>query len=876
MAKNYTVWGIDIGNTSLKALRCRRGAEPGTVEALSFDFIEHSKILTQAGADPMELITESLTTFLSRNSVKKDRVAVTVTGQNTISRFLKLPPFDKKKLKDIIRYEAKQWLPFALEDVVWDYQPLAGGSMQGNTMVDTEVGMFAIKREHTAKILAPFDKAGIPVDCIQSSPVTLYNFTAFDQMNFEELTANYDPKNPSEYTIILCPGTDSTDVVITNGIKIWVRNFNVGGNNFTKALTRGLKLTFSNAEHIKREAATSQDPKAVFQAMRPVFNEFLTEVNRSVEFYSSLDRRARYSRMILLGNPGKLPGLREFLRQNLGYEIVRLTKFNKLVGDDVITAPAFVDNLGTFAGSYGLALQLLNESVISTNLIPMDVVKDRLINSKRPWLLAGAAALMLGLVVQYSGASTAFNSINDTTMKSAESAADAVTKKSGDLKSRKDTAVSEYEKFNTIGSTLTSNVEGRIIWLEVLKAINASLPRRENETSTTKLEEQQRIYVSSIEFQDVTELKEWWEAAIKSPGAYVPDPEEWAIIAREKEGEASNTASEDSGTSASGASSDGSASGEILSDTDLLRLNEIPAPEGPGKIVQLTLYHYHNPMDASSLEIGAEYVRRTLCRNLKFGAIPLPVSLDTQLKAASVGQTEMVEVSFREMGISHPVVLDYTKPLQQTIIDPAALQKLIIDQTLKMQTTTNKGTRGGAAGRMGGVGSMGMMGGDSMGMVDMMDTPGMSTMIPGMTGLGMGGGNPISMLGGMPGTGGGGSSRGGLSAGGAGQGLDQQMAGIPDDQKLKIARFDCVVQFVWVPTPPSVREKKREELRLAQEAEAQAKAAETADTASAEEETETVTPDTGGPSGVPDGTSVDNNNTEPDAVSPAPETPTAF
>lgn len=54
----------------------------------------------------------------------------------------------------------------------------------------------------------------------------------------------------------------------------------IGGNHFTKALTKEMKLTFAKAEHLKRNATAAADPKAVFQAMRPVFNDLLTQLQR--------------------------------------------------------------------------------------------------------------------------------------------------------------------------------------------------------------------------------------------------------------------------------------------------------------------------------------------------------------------------------------------------------------------------------------------------------------------------------------------------------------------------------------------------------------------------------------------------------------------
>ena len=51
MAKkpNY-VWGIDIGQCGLKALRCLE--EDGQIVADAFDYIEYPKILSQPEADP--------------------------------------------------------------------------------------------------------------------------------------------------------------------------------------------------------------------------------------------------------------------------------------------------------------------------------------------------------------------------------------------------------------------------------------------------------------------------------------------------------------------------------------------------------------------------------------------------------------------------------------------------------------------------------------------------------------------------------------------------------------------------------------------------------------------------------------------------------
>src|SRR6187551_1412241 len=160
MAKPAAVWGIDIGRCALKALRCHLDGD--SIVADGFDYIEYPKLLTQPEADAPQLIKEALEQFLSRNTVKGDKVAISVSGESGLARYFKPPPVDVKKIADIVKYEARQQIPFALEDVIWDYQPLIGSEDEGYA-IETEVGLFAMKRDQVARHLKPLEEAGIDI-----------------------------------------------------------------------------------------------------------------------------------------------------------------------------------------------------------------------------------------------------------------------------------------------------------------------------------------------------------------------------------------------------------------------------------------------------------------------------------------------------------------------------------------------------------------------------------------------------------------------------------------------------------------------------------------------------------------------------------------
>src|SRR4029077_6166974 len=148
------VWGIDLGQCGLKAIRVE--ILDGEITATAFDYIEHPKILSQPDADPDQLTREALEKFLSRNNLKGDMVAISVPGQSGLARFVKLPPVEEKKISEIVKFEAKQQIPFPLEEVIWDFQKIRSGPGNDGFAMDTEIGLFAMKRDMISRFIGHF------------------------------------------------------------------------------------------------------------------------------------------------------------------------------------------------------------------------------------------------------------------------------------------------------------------------------------------------------------------------------------------------------------------------------------------------------------------------------------------------------------------------------------------------------------------------------------------------------------------------------------------------------------------------------------------------------------------------------------------------
>ncbi len=494
MAKTIGVWGIDIGQCALKALRLE--VIDGQPTATAFDYIEHPKILSQPDADPDALTREALETFLSRNPVGRDHVAIGVPGQAGLVRFVKLPPVEEKKVMDIVKFEAKQQIPFPLDEVVWDFQRLSDKQeVIGGFAMETEIGLFAMKRDIINRHLAQYQGVKAEVHLVQMAPLALANYATYELLKKRGGDAPADeggdlpPGKKKRCVVILDIGTEGSNLLITDGARvIWQRPVPLGGNNFTRVLTKEMKLTFAKAEHLKRHAAKSPDLAQILKALRPVLTDFVGEVQRSLGYFTNTHRDAHVAYMVGLGSAFKLPGLQKYLSEKLSLEVKKPTKIDGVQGEAVLADAVFLENALTFPVAYGLALQGLASleldpdqqkryALLRTNLLPGEIHVDRMIRAKKPWAAATAACLLLGVGALAMGFGCQYGAVTDANLQKAIADAKKAAKEGKDrddafLAKDKDVKGKQAEV-----KALVAGNEERLNWVRLHEVIATAMPR---------------------------------------------------------------------------------------------------------------------------------------------------------------------------------------------------------------------------------------------------------------------------------------------------------------------------------------------------------------------------------------------------------------
>ena len=105
--------------------------------------------------------------------------------------------------------------------------------------------------------------------------------------------------------------------------------------------------------------------------------------------------------MVITGNTAKLPGLQAFIGKKIDVAVIEMNAFKRLKGSTVTASPTFKNNMLSFANCYGLCLQSLGIAQLQTNLLPREILFDRLVDSKKPWVISAIALLLLSFSFNY-------------------------------------------------------------------------------------------------------------------------------------------------------------------------------------------------------------------------------------------------------------------------------------------------------------------------------------------------------------------------------------------------------------------------------------------------------------------------------------------
>ena len=109
---------IDVGTSSIKVVMVRTGLKDFHVMSFIYEDIDNSI------ENRDKAIRDALSNLIKENSLDGYKIITNLPMEKAIIRNITFPFNDIEKIADAIPYEAEENVPFKLEDLVMDFQPL--------------------------------------------------------------------------------------------------------------------------------------------------------------------------------------------------------------------------------------------------------------------------------------------------------------------------------------------------------------------------------------------------------------------------------------------------------------------------------------------------------------------------------------------------------------------------------------------------------------------------------------------------------------------------------------------------------------------------------------------------------------------------------
>ncbi|MCF6149510.1 MAG: pilus assembly protein PilM [Candidatus Kuenenia sp.] len=412
-----TVWGLDIGDNALKAVKITRKNNDVIVDDV--DIIEYPAPLSSTKLLESHHVRNTIQTFLSKHAFnKKIDIVASVPGQLAMSRFSTIPPVNKRQLRNLVNYEAQQQIPFELKDVVWDYHQLSGRvpSEEG-----IEIGFFASKRETLHSIINNISFREFNLTALLTSPLAIYNLVLFDQQ----------VEGP---TIIVHIEEENTDLIIIDHSHFWLRTI----------------------------------------PLREVNADFVKEIQRSMEYYKSLSKdtdTVHFEKLLLIGNKFNDPLMQNTIKDNFAYKVEVLNTLNNIRISGNIDHAFFSGNCVSLSVALGLALQGVGLGKTAVNLLPKELVRAAQVSKIKPYAIAGLGCFALLIVAQYFGLRFHISKLNN-----AHNYHQAILQNVKNLESTYKKTEKTFNEKKSELELISSIDSSRFFWIEAIEKLLESIP----------------------------------------------------------------------------------------------------------------------------------------------------------------------------------------------------------------------------------------------------------------------------------------------------------------------------------------------------------------------------------------------------------------
>jgi type IV pilus assembly protein PilM len=394
MARSDRILAIDIGATSIKVGEFEYPTRD-TRTLVNFAHREYEEELTESTRSVV--VAGLLRQMVVENNFIARRALVCMSGQSAFTRFVKLPPFseDEKRIRQIVEFEAKQNVPFNMNEVIWDYQLIASPDEE-----EMDVMFVVIKNEIVEQMTGAVQAVGLEPVLVDVAPAACYN------------AARANHVGDDECAMVLSIGGRSTNLLFVDRTRFFARTIPIAGHSITQQIAKEFGIGFAEAEELKRRHGfvalggayaepESEVAAAVSKIIRNVMARLHGEINRSVSVYRAQQHGNRPTRLYLTGGSSTMTYCDHFFAEKLHLEVVYFNPFQVVGLGPSVDRQRLQEVAHMFSEVIGLGLRYRLPCPIEVTLVPETIRRQQALRRKKPFVFASLACLLVILLVAW-------------------------------------------------------------------------------------------------------------------------------------------------------------------------------------------------------------------------------------------------------------------------------------------------------------------------------------------------------------------------------------------------------------------------------------------------------------------------------------------
>lgn len=400
MANLSTVLTIDIGSDTIKMAEfsCVPGSKL-VLEKFAFEPI------FVGNEDPVVVFARIYQYMIQAYGFKSQDVRVTVSGQLAFSRLNKLPELsgDDDAIARVIEFEAKQAVPYTMDEIIWDYQliqhELPTVTEFDDPAYEYEALFIAVKKDIVSSYTDVIMESGKNILSVNISPIAMTN--AFQSCGQHDADA---------CEMILNIGGQSSVLVINEGGRVFVRSIPIAGNAITQQISKEFGITFDEAEDLKRkhgfvalggayEEPESEVAATISKIARNVMTRLHGEISRSVNVWRSQYNGNKPSKLFIAGGGSLIQYITEFFEEKLHIPVDYLNVFSIMGIADTVDKNQLLDVAPMFSELAGMGLRSCFETPIDINLLPDTIKTQKEIQAKKVYFYVSAFTIVFSILI---------------------------------------------------------------------------------------------------------------------------------------------------------------------------------------------------------------------------------------------------------------------------------------------------------------------------------------------------------------------------------------------------------------------------------------------------------------------------------------------